>query len=73
MAKKTFKVKCESVNQRTNGGNVIFSIGGDTIPPTEPGKPATRTAKTGFNIVFTNPQEVIGYQAGKDYTITIDG
>lgn len=72
MEKQIFTVKCESTQQAEKRGTVQFSIGGETVPNPEPGKPPVRTAKTIFTHVFTEPSKVANYIVGEEYKITIE-
>lgn len=72
MAKKIYKAICETVNQGQGRGTAMFSIGGETIPAKEPGKPATRTAKTIISVNETDNKKVSDFEVGKQYTITIE-
>lgn len=73
MAKKTYKVKCDSSNSNLNASAVRFIIEGEPVA-TQPGQPAQRTAKTIIQIAFARDNKAAkDFEPGKSYTVTIEG
>lgn len=75
MAKKSYKVKVESVHRNVKQVRAEFSIGGETIPAQKAGEQPTRVAKTAIQIISFDEKEfdfISSLKPGTEHTITIE-